>query len=352
MGSLPLVPNPKVSDDPGTSMPSRRTPLTLFAFVALALTIHAARVMAQRILGMATLAPPGSTWMRTFDAANRELRRRTGGALALRWYAGGVQGDEAEVVRKIRVGRLDGAALMATGLGQIHRPVMAFQLPAMFQSAPQFIRAYAALAPEIERSFDRAGFSLITFGPATGARMFSQREIRTPEDLRASRPWRWPDDPILPALYQEVGAVGVPLQIPEVVGALQTHRVDTVFASPLAAIALQWSAHVQFMSSQPASGSLGGIVLSHAAYASLPTDHQRVLREVCLQFGQLLLRNVQRDEATALQALAQHGVRTVTVDDATRARWLAVFSRVRARLTGVIADAAWMERVRTAGGAP
>ena len=69
-------------------------------------------------------------WRR--HARNRELRRRSNNALPLRFYPGGVQGDESEVIRKMRAGRLDGAVITGTGLGQIHRPVLAFSLPGMF----------------------------------------------------------------------------------------------------------------------------------------------------------------------------------------------------------------------------
>ena len=48
--------------------------------------------------------------------------------------------------------------------------------------------------------------------------MFSTREIRVPEDLRSALPWQWHDDPILPALYAEAGAPGVPLALPEARG--------------------------------------------------------------------------------------------------------------------------------------
>ena len=57
---------------------------------------------AARTLSIATLAPAGSTWMTVLNAWNRELRRRTQARLALRFYPGGVQGDEAEVVRNPR----------------------------------------------------------------------------------------------------------------------------------------------------------------------------------------------------------------------------------------------------------
>src|SRR5689334_6686874 len=69
--------------------------------------------VAVKTISIATLAPPGSTWMKVFEAWNREVRRRSNKTLELRFYAGGVQGDESEVIRKIRSGRIDGAAVTA-----------------------------------------------------------------------------------------------------------------------------------------------------------------------------------------------------------------------------------------------
>ena len=92
---------------------------------------------ATKTLSIATLAPPGSTWMKVFDAWNREIRRRSNGSLQLRFYPGGVQGDESEVIRKIRNGRIDGAAVTAVGLAQIHRPALVFQMPGILRTYAQ-----------------------------------------------------------------------------------------------------------------------------------------------------------------------------------------------------------------------
>ena len=80
-------------------------------------------------LRIATLAPRGSTWMRVFDAWNNTLQQETKGKLKLRFYPGGTQGDERDVVRKMRIGQLDGAAVTAIGLSLIVRPVLVLQAP-------------------------------------------------------------------------------------------------------------------------------------------------------------------------------------------------------------------------------
>lgn len=314
-----------------------------------ALALATATAGAQRVLSMATLAPAGSTWMRVFEAANREVRRRSNNALSVRWYAGGVQGDEAEVIRKIRSGRLDGAAVTAVGLGQIHTPILAFQLPNIFSSPEGLVRARTALGGEINTAFEGAGFTLLGFGSTGSPRLFSARAVRTPNDLRAAHPWQWRDDVIGPAVWRTAGATGVPLQVPEVLGALQTNRVDTVIASPLVCVSLQWGNAMHFMSDRSNTASLGGLVLSRNVFNALPADQQTLVREVFQQYNVVLSRDVTRDDGAAITRLQTQGIQVMTLNDAERNQWNTLFSSVRSSLAGTVGSAAWIERVSTAG---
>ncbi len=310
---------------------------------------QAAPTSAPIVLSMATLAPAGSTWMNNFEAANRELRRRTGNRLSVRWFAGGVQGDEAEVIRKIRSGRLDGAAVTAVGLGQIHRPVLAFQIPGMFASVANFVRARDAVRPDIDRAFTAAGFTLVGFGTTGAPRMFSKNEIRTPAQLRTAHPWQWSDDLITPAVYASAGATGVRLQVPEVLGALQTGRVDTVFGSPLVAVSLQWADQLRYMSDRSNTSSLGALVVKTSKLESIPEADRAIAREVWTQFDGLLSRAVNAADDRAATTLTSRGVQVVRLTDAERAQWATLFSQTATRLVGTVGDSAWINRVRSAG---
>ena len=128
----------------------KRSPFIVSGLVLGALTVlsvvrgaDAQTAPAPRLLSVATLAPAGSTWMRGLEAWNRELRRRTNGALGLRIYPGGVQGDEREVVQKIRNHRLDGGAVTAVGLskseGLVELPMLEFVIAALW---PYWFRKY------------------------------------------------------------------------------------------------------------------------------------------------------------------------------------------------------------------
>lgn len=301
-----------------------------------------------RTLSIATLAPAGSTWMRVLEAWNRELRRRTNKGLSLRIYPGGVQGDESEVIRKIRAGRLDGGAVTAVGLSKVYRPSLVFQLPGMFHSNAQLDAARSATQGDIDHAFDAAGFAFMGWADVGVSRVFSRVPIRTPSDMRATHPYVWRDDLVSPAFYEEAHVRAVPLQLPEVLTALQTNRVDSFVTTPVAAISLQWTTRVTHMTDMPISVVVGATIFGKNQLQSLPADQRTALRETAAQFHHLLIANLRRDEVAAVRSIGNRNITVVPVSAAERAQWTTLFDRTRTRLVGRIADQAFINRVRSA----
>lgn len=301
-----------------------------------------------RQLSVATIAPAGSTWMRGLEAWNREIRRRTNKALGLRIFPGGVQGDESEVVRKMRSGRLDGGAVTAVGLSKIHRPALVFQMPGMFENVGQLDRARTAVSQDVSAAFNTAGFQFMGWADVGFSRPFSRTPVATPAQLSGLHPYVWRDDLVMPAVFQEARVTAVPLQIPEVLTALQTNRVDAFFTSPVAAISLQWSQRVTHMTDLSVAVLVGATVFTNAAVSALPADQQAVLRETGAQFHTLLINNLRRDERTAMSSMATRGI--TVVEPQERAAWNSLLERARTRLVGSIAPAEFINRVRSARG--
>ncbi len=302
-----------------------------------------------KTISIATLAPPGSTWMRVFDAWNREVRRRSNKTLQMRFYAGGVQGDEAEVIRKIRNGRLDGAAVTAVGLSQVYRPALVFQMPGILRSYEQLDAARSALTPDMDKGFEAAGFKMLGWADVGQSRIFSTAPIQSPADLSSRKPWVWRDDLVLPWLYKVVKSNPVPLQLPEVLGALQTGRVDTLITPPVSAIALQWSSKVNYMTDLPMAIVIGGTVMGKKQWDSLSPEHQKILAETSAQFHALARKNLRGDEQQALTTLTSRNIKLVKVTDAQTKEWIDVAVKVRGELKGQIADEALVKKVMEFG---
>ena len=80
----------------------RLTFLTLFLFAA---TSHAA------VIKIATLSPDGTAWMKKMRSAAKEISKRTDDRVKIKYYPGGVMGDENAILRKMRINQLQGAAV-------------------------------------------------------------------------------------------------------------------------------------------------------------------------------------------------------------------------------------------------
>src|SRR5688572_5207846 len=92
------------------------------------------------VLRIATLAPPGTGWAKILDAGAAEVTRRTEGRVVIRIYGWGLQGDDQTVVRKMRIGQIDGGTLSTIGLRSIAAPLLVLQLPLLFRSYDELER--------------------------------------------------------------------------------------------------------------------------------------------------------------------------------------------------------------------
>jgi TRAP-type C4-dicarboxylate transport system substrate-binding protein len=144
-----------------------------------------------------------------------------------------------------------------------------------------------------------------------------------------------------------VNATAVSLQLPEVLSALNTQRVNAFITSPVAAVSLQWSTRASHMTDVNVGLVVGATVFGKRQFESLSPEHQTILRESATQFHQLLRTNLRRDEGAAVNSMRTRGMTIVTLTAAERAQWTTAFDATRTRLTGVIADAAFIRGIRS-----
>jgi len=321
--------------------------LAAIALAASASTPDAADAQETITLRIATLAPRGSQWDRAFRAWGNTLRQQTNGRLRLRFYLGGAQGDERDYVRKIRAGQLDGAAITTTGLGQIVRPVMVLSVPGLMREYRQVDRVRAALSDEFDSQFSDAGFKFLGWGDVGRGRLFSNRPIARPDDLKRVRPWVWREDVIFTEMLNVIGANGQRLGINEVLPALQTGRIDAFPSTALAAVSLQWWNHATHVSQQAESVAIGATVMSKEKFDSLPADLQQALTETSARAHTALNRSIRRTDDRAFNTLTSRGVTAVDMS-AHQAEWERVGRQVRNRLAGRLYPRALLERVERA----
>jgi len=300
-------------------------------------------------LRFATLAPSGSSWMKVFNAWNLTIKKETNNTLKLRFYPGGSQGDERDFVRKMRAGQVDGAALTTTGLGQLVRPILVLSVPGVLEEYQQLDNVRTELNDHFEKMFNEEGYTFLGWGDAGKTRLFSTEKIERPSDIKKHRPWAWKDDLIFPEFLKVVGANPVRLGVPEVYPALQTRMVDTLPASALAAVALQWYTRLKHVSQRNSGIIVGATIIRTDKFEALSEEHQKVLVDTSIRAHKALNRSIRRDDDKSYATILKRGLTAVDTSEYT-AEWEDAAKQVRERLAGRVYPESLLEAVIAAAG--
>ena len=166
------------------------------ALCALLFTFHPAAARAQAVIKFATLAPDGSTWMKAVRQFTVEASSRTGDRIKFKIYAGGVQGDEKDVVRKIRLGQLQAGGFTGVGIGEIAPEARLLDTPFLFKNAREIDYVYKTFDADFRKIFESRGYVLLGWAEVGNVNVFSNTPVTRPEDLRNVKIWLWEGDPI------------------------------------------------------------------------------------------------------------------------------------------------------------
>jgi TRAP-type C4-dicarboxylate transport system substrate-binding protein len=257
------------------------------------------------VLKIATLAPEGSSWMKLFHQFQTRVEQRTDGRVKFKFYSGGVQGDERDVIRKMRAGQLSGAAITGIGLAMINPEVRALEAARTYADLDH---ARDKLDPLLRKTFLDKGYVLMGWGDVGPVQIFSQRPVKSLEDLRQTKLWMPSDDAVTKEIFAALEIRGVPFGVPEVLPALSTGSLDAFFGSPLSTLALQWAAHARYVTSMVIGMATGATVLTKASWDTLGPDDQKIMSEEARTLQADVIKFIREDNAHALSAMQQKGL--------------------------------------------
>jgi TRAP-type transport system periplasmic protein len=284
------------------------------------------------VIKVATMAPRSPDFVRREKRYNQLLGQETQGRIQFRTYYGGIAGDEQTVMRKLRSGQIDAAPLGTDTASAAVRQSMVLMAPQTFFNYKQVDAVRKALVPEFNQEAYQNGFKVLSWWDAGRARIFSNKPIRTFTDLRTGRPWLYPPSSMLREFYKMINVTGVPLEISEVYGGLQTRMIDTVWISPLLVAALRWSAHVKYMSASPATIIQGAFVLRRPTWDAMSKADQAALERIVAQQSGRTQAEFREDDEKAFIKLQSRGITAVPFTNPEE--WRAVGRTLRNKMIG------------------
>jgi TRAP-type transport system periplasmic protein len=288
----------------------------------------------QYLIKFATVAPEGSTWIKRIRSVDKTLRKESGGRLGLRIYAGGVAGDELDVLKKMRIGQIQCAAFSGVGFGKILPMVRVLDLPYLFRNDQEVDRVHQALFKFFAEEFQKKGFKLLAWTEVGNVNIFSKKAVRNLDDLTGLKIWAWAGDPIAKETFVTMGVNPIPLAITDVNTALNTGMIDTVYAPPLGALALQWHTKLSFMMALPLVHATGAILISNRYYRKLPPDLATLLQKTLKSAMVDLTKILRHQREEAIQVIQESGITVIPVpSEEARKPFYRTHTKVARKLT-------------------
>lgn len=272
-------------------------------------------------LKIATVSPDGTSWMQSIRAGAKEIKEKTQGRVIFKFYPGGVMGSDENVLRKIRIGQLQGGAVTSGSFTDAAPDVGIYGLPYLFSSLEQVDYVRQRMDKALLEKLEAKGF--VSFGLAEGgfSYMMSEFPLQTVDDVRKRKVWIPSGNEVGEAVFESANIAPVILPLSDVLTGLQTGLINIVITSPIGAIALQWHTRIQYVVDMPLTYFSALLVVDKKAFNKIkPADREIVRNVMGKKFIEIDQQN-RKDNNAARTALTNQGIKFITLPSESTKQW-------------------------------
>ena len=291
------------------------------------------------LVKMATLVPDGSSWHLILKETAERWRTLSNGGVNVRLYAGGVAGDDPDVVRKMRLGTLNAGVLTSVGMAEVDKSVYALGVPMMYDSYDEVYYVLDRMRPRLESSLESKGFVVLNWADGGWVHFFTQKPVATPEDLKALKLFSWAGDSTSVDLWKSAGFNPIPLPATEISTALQTGLVNALGCPPQVAVISQYYNYAKNMTALPWQLLLGATIINKSVWDRIPEASKPALRQAAQEAGARLQAEIRQSGEKDVEAMRKRGLNVVAVDAATKERWRKTAESLYPRIRGSVVPA-------------
>jgi TRAP-type transport system periplasmic protein len=319
---------------------------TLPLLVALLCMSFAVPAQAKVTIKFATLAPENSTWWKSLKKMGDEWSRITDGEVELKIYAGGVVGNETQMVRKMNIGQLHGGQITNVGMAMYDKRPQVIQAPMLIRSNDELDHVMAAMVPEFEAALAENGIVALNWGDAGWVHLFTKTPMEKPAETKNYKIYAYEGDPEAVKVFTTFKFEPVIMTATEVLPSLQSGLINAFPSTRLGGLALQWFALAPNMLDVPWAPLVGATVITQQAWDSIPEEHRAECMKAARDIGAEMGATIRKQDEKAVPVMEKYGLTVVRVDPKTRAEWEKLGESTWAVVRGKIVPEATFDRVK------
>jgi TRAP-type C4-dicarboxylate transport system substrate-binding protein len=296
-------------------------------------------------LRIGTLVPKNSLYHRQLMEIGEAWRKAEGGGKYL-VYPDGSQGGETDIVRRMRIGQLQGGLLSVAGLEAIEPSIAALQLmPLMFRSWDEVDHVREKLRAGMEKKFLDKGFVILAWGDAGWVRFFSKLPAAAPADYRGMKFFAWGSEAAQQEIMKNLGYTPVPLEVSDILPAIQTGMINAVPSTPYFALATQIYTSAPYMLDLNWAPIVGALVITRKAWDGMSPAAQKAVQAAGVQAGEKMRAQARKEVDEAVEAMKKRGL-TVTKPNVEQMKaWRELADGLYPRIRGTLVPADTFDEV-------
>lgn len=290
---------------------------------------------------LGTLAPQGSSWHTLLKEMGEKWTEASGGKVKLKIYAGGTQGSEGDMVRKMGVGQLQAASITNVGMHDLVAEPMVFSTPGMVDE-----KNFSVIFPQVEKKLETIaeskGYVVLNWAQVGTIRIFCSKPYKTPEEAADAKFFAWDGDPGAIEAFKLVGFRPVVLSSTDVVPSLQTGMINCVSQAPAYMLTARLFDKANKMIDYPWTYLIGATIVKKDTWEKIPADVRPKLMAIAREFGAKVDAEVKKLNDDAIAAMQKQGLEIVKVDAAP---WQKAAERSWPAVRGKVVPAEFFDEV-------
>jgi TRAP-type C4-dicarboxylate transport system substrate-binding protein len=291
---------------------------------------------AKTVIKIGSIAPARSPWDKALEKMAADWERLSNGTVEVKIYPGGIAGSEQDMIRKLRLGALQGAVFSNMGLAKIDHSLTVLSLPFLFHSREEFNAVFERMKPAFERTLASKGFKMTLWTLAGWVNFFTKSAVSEPDDLKRHKISVTADFPELEQVWKRMGYEVVTGDANTLMIQLQSGAASGAYLPPLVAASGQFFALVPHMFSPSLAPLVGGLVLSDKAWAAVPADLHGPFLDAVAEAARGLYEETMTLEADAVKMMKDNGLVVNDPAPDQLARWYEAAGQAVERLIGPV----------------
>ena len=306
--------------------------------MTLLLAVCVAAALPGLTIKLGSLAPVSSPWDVALRRMAGEWEKLSGGTITVKIYSGGIAGDESDMVRKIRIGALNAAAITVSGLQGIFKGAKTLSYPLLLRSDDELAYVLEKMKPLFDTELQKRGFKPVGWSMGGWVYIFSRYPIQRPDDLRKQKLWVWSGDPDEIQAYQSAGFQTVTIASTDLMTSLQGGMVDAFAASPLVAASSQWFGIATNMYTLKLGPLWGATIVGTKTWAEIPEDLKPKLMDAAQKIFDSIEPDLVKANSQAMDVMKKYGLKINQVTPQAETEWDNLLGTTFSGLVGKLYD--------------